>query len=174
MGSTDLKKSSWAFREAPIRVPETLRVRQRFSKSSGDFKKSSGDFLRNQIQPAESLLIICTAGSKVPRTNQQTVNVTILSLFKIVMPWQFFFLAMFKFAFKTILKVLMLIPRNESQLHSADLVEHVAFELEAVARPHVLQQVDYLLPTTVLLAKIYFVLILGNSSSHQRQRINGL
>lgn len=106
------------------------------------------------------------------RTNQQTVNVTILSLFKIVMPWQFFFLAMFKFAFKTILKVLMLIPRNESQLHSADLVEHVAFELEAVARPHVLQQVDYLLPTTVLLAKIYFVLILGNSSSHQRQRIN--
>ena len=65
MGSTDLKKSSWAFREAPIRVPETLRVRQRFSKSSGDFKKSSGDFLRNQIQPAESLLIICTAGSKV-------------------------------------------------------------------------------------------------------------
>ena len=41
-------------------------------------------------------------------------------------------------------------------MKNCHLVKHVSLELETVARPHMLQQVEDLLPATVLLTKIQF------------------
>ena len=51
-------------------------------------------------------------------------------------------------------------------MKNCHLVKHVSLELETVARPHMLQQVDNLLTTTVLLSNKYLSKYFQISSHH--------